>query len=323
LPPHPRRPRARRRLSISNADADGPSDANRRARQHAMARRSPFPRHGIGTKASQGILSRLAGRLLQRNRGDRREHPTTLGAGDRVSFQALGGVDRRRPYDRTYIVPDERRLPFRVQWFADGFGVIGAASGHKDLAGARLVAVGDFTVDAAFDSVTQYDGSDNMWGARLWAERHLTSATALAAMHLVREGAPVRVTFIGDSGRREMSFPWPSASVAPAARIDPRSTAPAARLLPFGWRYDTTARAVIVHYDVCEHMLEFRAMADTVLRFVDSAKVTKIVVDVRGNPGGNNEIARPFIHGLASRSKTLPRGSIYVLMGRSTFSSAK
>lgn len=219
------------------------------------------------------------------------------------------------------IVPDERRLPFRVQWFADGFGVVGAASGYKDLSGARLVAVGDFAVDAAFDTVRHYDGSDNMWGARLWAERHLSSATALAAMHLVREGAPVRVTFIADSGRREISFPWPTGPVARTAPIDPPSVTPAARLLPFGWRYDTTAHAVIVHYDRCDKILEFRAMADTILRFVDSVKPMKLVVDVRTNPGGDNQIALPFIHGLASRSKTLPRGSIYVLMGRGTFSS--
>jgi C-terminal processing protease CtpA/Prc len=60
----------------------------------------------------------------------------------------------------------------------------------------------------------------------------------------------------------------------------------------------------------------------TLFSVVDTEKVKRIVIDLRHNGGGNSGIFAPFLEELKKRQEFLQKESIYVLIGRRTFSSA-
>lgn len=53
----------------------------------------------------------------------------------------------------------------------------------------------------------------------------------------------------------------------------------------------------------------------------DANGVTRIVIDLRNNTGGNSTIIRPVINGLRQRPWLNQRGRVYVITGNTTFSS--
>ncbi|MGH9889221.1 MAG: hypothetical protein ACREBE_27050 [bacterium] len=215
--------------------------------------------------------------------------------------------------------PADRRLSLRFERFEDGIAVTSAGATYAGLVGRRLVRIGGMPAAAAFDTLSQYDAADNEWGRRSRVPRYLSAATTLAATGITRANAPIEMTFssLGGAGNdTTVSLAWPESS--PVA-LRP---GPASRALPFSWRYVAERRAIVIRYDQCAFEREFAAMTDTILRFADSAHVSRVVVDVRANSGGSTEVAEPLIKGLAARRSAIPGSAIYVLMGRNTYSSA-
>jgi len=79
------------------------------------------------------------------------------------------------------------------------------------------------------------------------------------------------------------------------------------------WQYNTV-------YDTNdETTTEF---AERLLEFLETHPVGRLVIDLRHNVGGNNSLNRPLIHALIRSTKTRDPGTVYAIVGRSTFSAA-
>jgi uncharacterized protein (TIGR03437 family) len=81
-----------------------------------------------------------------------------------------------------------------------------------------------------------------------------------------------------------------------------------------------------VAYRVCSEMplRPFASFAADVLGSLDDSSIQTLVIDLRGNTGGNSGIVQPLVTGLAARLPTLSRRAgfrIYSLIDRGTFSS--
>lgn len=95
--------------------------------------------------------------------------------------------------------------------------------------------------------------------------------------------------------------------------------------------YWAAHRALYIRYSLCAEMPSYpfpRFAADT-LAVLDRAlggpePLTTVIVDLRGNPGGNSAIVQPLVRGLTERSGRLASQSgfrAFVLANRYTFSS--
>ncbi|HEX2060799.1 MAG TPA: S41 family peptidase, partial [Thermoanaerobaculia bacterium] len=62
--------------------------------------------------------------------------------------------------------------------------------------------------------------------------------------------------------------------------------------------------------------------ADRMFRFIDEHDVEKLVIDIRNNYGGNHALNRALVHGLIRAKKLQAPGTLFVLVGRRTFSAA-
>jgi tetratricopeptide (TPR) repeat protein len=62
---------------------------------------------------------------------------------------------------------------------------------------------------------------------------------------------------------------------------------------------------------------------EKLFEFIDTHDVDSLVYDVRHNGGGNNYLNKPFIKGLVRTDKLQKPGSLFVIIGRRTFSAAQ
>ena len=65
------------------------------------------------------------------------------------------------------------------------------------------------------------------------------------------------------------------------------------------------------------------AFCERLFTFIDNHQVSKLVIDLRWNGGGNTYLVQPLLHRLIGCTKINQRGCLYVIIGRGTFSAAQ
>lgn len=62
--------------------------------------------------------------------------------------------------------------------------------------------------------------------------------------------------------------------------------------------------------------------ADTLFGALDTGEIDRLIIDLRWNRGGDNGLNQTFVHGLIRSRKLREAGSLFVILGRGTFSAA-
>jgi tetratricopeptide (TPR) repeat protein len=236
-----------------------------------------------------------------------------------------------------------RALPLKLYFFKDGLFVRAADGAHAELAGARVIRIGPATPEEAYQRVQTLVGQDNEMDARFFAPFLLVMPEVLHALKLsadkdsatflleregrrttVRLGArgPVRlmpsdtdVSWWPGSGWVDMRTP---SRVAPLwLQHDPNDH--------FWFQYLPQSHLVYVQLNKVgdkegETLEQF---SRKLLAFLDSADVRRVALDLRLNRGGDGTLNRSLIRSLIKARKLDPPGSLFVLIGRSTFSAAQ
>ena len=86
----------------------------------------------------------------------------------------------------------------------------------------------------------------------------------------------------------------------------------------------SNSKILFFKYNSCQNMSgqPFSDFVIELFKTADTEEVKRIVIDLRHNGGGNSGIFAPFLKELKKRGEFLQKRSIYVLIGRRTFSSA-
>jgi tetratricopeptide (TPR) repeat protein len=245
---------------------------------------------------------------------------------------------------------DELRLTIPVAFyhFAEGTFVTAADPEYRALVGARVLEVAGRPVDDVLAALEPLISRDNSQQAMWTAGRMLRWSTVLHALGLVSDPRRVelKVRYAdGSTGEQAVSatsagsadFP---AGTRPAMPLPPR---------PTGWTSlpDTLAEALPIYlrnattpfwYEYLrDHGLvylqingirdhpaeELGAFCDRVFAFIDSHPVERLVIDLRWNGGGNTLLTQRLLHHLIGCRKINQPGSLFVIIGRGTFSAAQ
>jgi hypothetical protein len=236
------------------------------------------------------------------------------------------------------------RAPVRFIELDDGVYVEAADRAHADLVGAKLLSVGP--VDwkkamAAIDELVSDDAGNDGQKKVFAAHSYLNTPFILRGLGLSDAAGHATYT-VEKAGRRrtvtlDASVPTPEFSVADLV-FDP---------IPDGW---VSARPVgpkvplsAGHPDklywfqpIPEHdavYVSIRAMIDgpgqtlavfaqQLGEYLKAHAAKRIIVDLRGNPGGDNTLLRPLLLTLI-RSDANHRGGLWVLIGPKTHSAAQ
>ena len=271
-----------------------------------------------GLRADQAIagFSRLLGMLRD---GHSRLDQLQLPNHGRPALQPLSwpGFDTEYPVD------------FEV--FADGLWVVGATAAHANLTGAHVIALDGKPIADVVAALSPLIPSDNpMWTLRVLPS-YLRCPGYLAAAGLSTDpSAPLMLTMARNKGgRRNLTIPAerPDSSASwLAADRDVSTPLPLTRALPYPFAFadlnDSTVFARIQAI-VSEPGHEgLPAFVTRLFAHMDSLGSPRLVLDLRGNGGGNGYLNQSLIHAILRRPALDRPGRLFAIIDRGTFSAA-
>jgi tetratricopeptide (TPR) repeat protein len=230
-------------------------------------------------------------------------------------------------------------LPLQLYRFEEGMFVIAADERHSGLLGAELLAIGGQPADRALAAVDPLISRDNQWWPRHLAPALLRQAPVLRGLGLAPATGAVPLSLRPPGGQ--------ASEVTVAADSSWSATSPSA-VCPPAWRYlpETLGSPLPLYlrnrgalywfehlpeaelvYCQCNNVLDdpaepLEAFWRRLLGFVEEHHA-RLVVDLRGNGGGNTFLTSPMLHGLIASRALNRRGRLFVIAGRGTFSAAQ
>ena len=87
--------------------------------------------------------------------------------------------------------------------------------------------------------------------------------------------------------------------------------------------YQKDKKLLYINYSKCNEIKDypFSQFSDDVFKVINTQEVSKIVIDLRDNGGGNSAIIKPLLEKLKT-SKLNNENSLYVLIGKITFNNS-
>ncbi len=225
-----------------------------------------------------------------------------------------------------------RGYPFAVSMFKEGPCLIAVEKPHAALLGARLVKIGDTTFDDAEPRISTLFAAENRSSVINGVCQFVTQAEPLVYLQLIDRPEEAPFTFVDAAGVEHVvrfnpvdaSGPRPEIASLPSV---PKEHWPASYTRDRDYRFVTMPekKAVYVRYDVCRDDPErpFKEFVESIGTAIDEIGAERIVVDLRFNGGGNSAVMAPLTKLIASKKVFKQKGSVAVLIGRRTFSSAQ
>jgi hypothetical protein len=238
-----------------------------------------------------------------------------------------------------------RALPVALYLFRDGLYVRAAHQIHAELAGARVLRIGEASVDEAYWRVRPYIGRDNEMGVKFFAPHFLAIPEVLHAVGLAPSTDSVlfefevsgskRAVWLRPVGPVDLMVADVDASLGrKAGWVDARDTAAGSEPLWLSkdpekvlWWFTVLPDTRTVYAQINQvrngPTETFGDFTQRLLAAIDSMQADRLVLDLRLNRGGNGVLLRPLVHGILKRPNVNERGKLLVLLGRSTWSAAQ
>lgn len=217
-------------------------------------------------------------------------------------------------------------LPVDLRWYSDGLYVRGIDPAYPLALGARVVKIGALTAEQAYQAVLPYISHENDPWARLQSANYLNLVEVLRAAGAVATLGPVPFTLEDPSGRSlevDIAPLGPGQTVEFLSAIETRAYYRSRPDEPFWFDYRETSGTLYFRYAACVDMLAFRSLMRELWRLVDERPVERLIVDLRGNGGGNSmQLEWFFMPGLRAHPALDHPERFFVLIDRGTFSSA-
>jgi hypothetical protein len=214
------------------------------------------------------------------------------------------------------------RLPFDVLWMDDGPYIVAATAPLHELLGARIAAIDEHSMSAIADTLRAYIPHESEIGFRRQAEHALLFPEVLHGIGSARDTARVTLEVVRPNGlhMRVETRAVPLGDYSPAARPGgepPYRQRPEEKY----WFTLLSDGLLFIKYNQCRDAAAFRAMSDSIARTLDTSRVTRIVVDLRDNGGGDDYVIHPLLTVLEAHAALVHTKRVFAVIGRSTASS--
>jgi hypothetical protein len=217
-------------------------------------------------------------------------------------------------------------LPVDFAWYGDDLHVRGISPDYPQAVGARVLMIGSLTAEQAYQAVLPYISHENDSWARVQSRGYLNLVELLAAVGVVDQAGPVTLRL--ETLDQEV-LTVEVAPLEPGETVDYLSAEEAAPFYlsrpeePFWYEYRESSGTLYFRYAACIDMTGFRRVAGEFWKLAEESRVERLIIDLRGNGGGNTlQFDRFFAPRLAEHPELNDPQRLFVLIDRRTFSSA-
>lgn len=232
----------------------------------------------------------------------------------------------------------DTEYPVVIYPFEDGVYITSTAPAYSEYVGARVVRIGEIPIKEAIEAVSQVINGENSFTILDRVPRFLALPGLLAALDLSDSIEQAEIT-VANAGGSESTFQVSSVphrdfsvhgieAITDGAVHARKSDAPLYLKDPhrnYWFEHIADQNLVYVQFNRVRNG-ENESFADFCHRmfaFVDENAVEALVLDIRFNHGGNNQLLKPLIHGLIRRDQGINQERrFYTIIGRGTFSAA-
>jgi hypothetical protein len=225
-------------------------------------------------------------------------------------------------------------MPLQLFEFADGYYVVDAI--NEDWVGNEVLTVGDMPIDSVTAALAPYVSSDNAWSRKGRVRQLMLFANPVRAIGAVDriDEIPVRmrtedgtvVTRVVEPGgiwslstlQFSQTLQRPVADAWSPARTQPRDD-------PYRLAYRDSTNLLYLRFNSVRNASDdwtIADLADSLRHVADMQPFDKVVLDLRVNGGGNNQLVEPLVEAISGHPTIDRRGVLYTLLSRETFSAA-
>lgn len=233
-------------------------------------------------------------------------------------------------------------LPVRLHYFSDGLFVEAAQKRFAGIVGGKVLRLGTMSADAAYAAVWPLISVDldNEYRRKLLAPALLVTPEVLQAigasasdeivdLTVQKDGKEMNAELPAGPFRRWKNHGWPP---DPDGWINARSsdTNPLPLWLQhtdknYWHTYLDGGKTLYVQYNEVNDAPDGEPVSQYFPRIFKEAEernAQRVILDVRLNGGGNNQLNRPIWHALIKSERLNQKGKLWVLIGPQTFSAA-
>jgi len=235
-------------------------------------------------------------------------------------------------------------FPVRVYEFEDGYFITAIHHDYIDAVGAKVIKIGKYTVDEAFERIKEITPYDNEYSLSYTAPLYLTMESILSGLHFINDADILKLTLMKEEKTFELNLPahefesdydlmWYWRFNGVPAKESIRFIDIEKDKLPLIYRnfekfywfeYLKKNKAVYFCFNLCadsenEKFFEFNSR---LWEFIDKKNVKRLIIDLRNNIGGNNQILFPLVHEAIRHNNINKEGNFFVIIGRKTWSAA-
>jgi hypothetical protein len=242
--------------------------------------------------------------------------------------------------------------PLRLYLFSDGLFVVDAQAPYQEAVGAKVLRIGNVDIEDAQQKLQPYISYDNEMSARLIMPIRLIMPEALEAlgiiediempMYLLEDGSRVQFNLnpapISIDAYRQWNFPEEKAAnqipdvfdeltFLSGLQQQPEPLSLSARYAEnFWYTYLEASQTLYIQINFVLRQSpsghSVTGMSRDISELLEENEARRVVVDLRHNPGGNNNAYPPMLRMLSETESINQRDKLFVLIGRQTFSAA-
>ena len=237
-----------------------------------------------------------------------------------------------------------RQYPLRTFHFEDGLYLQAVESRYAEFAGAKIVKIGDHSAEEAFEKVSEILARDNEMYLKAYTPRYLIVPEVLNALGIVDDMDKGEYTVLDKNGKlatltfspneinddlNSWSVEAPqtafSAQFVNARKFDKNTPLYLKDTQNIFWsEYLADSKMLYVKVNTIRNKPDetIENFANRIFQTVDEKDVEKLVLDIRQNGGGNNQLNEPWMQNIIKHDKINQYGKLFVIIDRHTFSAA-
>ena len=231
------------------------------------------------------------------------------------------------------------RLPYQLYWFSDGVYILSAAKKYEQAVGGKVIKIGKLKTEDALAGIRPLVSFENEQGFKANSMFYLATPEFLKTQGINETSSEVSITYLKD-GKEETvlvsaetglnSFSMTGLETPPGWTVAKKTAAeiPLWQKEPSSFRfmeYLPERKTLYVRHSVNLNDGEktIAAFFTNVAGFIEKNDVQKLVLDIRTNGGGNNQLNKPMITSIIRSGKINQKGKFFCIIGRRTFSAAQ